>query len=64
MLPARVRRVVEHLLPWYDPIVEARRHAWTEAISRRSIAARIEAEHATDRVRTAYQRYADVVDRR
>lgn len=53
-IPERVRRVVETLLPWYDPTVEARRHAHTEEVRRRSIAARVEAED----VRAAYLEYS------
>ena len=53
-IPDRVRRMVERLLPWYDPTVEARRTAHSEDVHRRSIAARIEAED----VRAAYLDYA------
>lgn len=57
-----IRRLIERILPWYDPEEEARRDARTEAIRRRSIAARITLEQLTPeaqkRIRTAYIAYA------
>lgn len=53
------RRLVERLLPWYDPEVERRRAANTEELRQRSIRARIEAE----RVRDAYLAYAERLER-
>lgn len=50
MVPKRIRRFVENLLPWFDPAVEAQRAERTEAIRRRSISARVNAEQ----VRAAY----------
>lgn len=55
----RFRFAIERLLPWFDPAEKARRDARTEAIRRRSIAARIQ----TERVREAYRRAADRVER-
>ena len=56
------RRLIERLLPWYDVEEEARRAARTEAIRRRSIAARISIEQlspeAQRRIRLAYLAYA------
>lgn len=55
----RLRTIVERLLPWFDPAEKARRDARTEAIRRRSIAVRIH----TERVRDAYRKAADRVER-
>jgi hypothetical protein len=66
VLRARLRRLVEDWLPWYDHDAEAKRSARTEAIRLRSIAARREAERVIDgseRIRRAYKRYADGFDR-
>lgn len=52
---SRVHRIIERLLPWFDPAEKARRDARTEAIRQRSIAVRIHTEH----VRAAYRRAAD-----
>jgi hypothetical protein len=38
-------RLVERLLPWFDPEAEAIRNARSEAIRKRAIAARIRSEH-------------------
>lgn len=43
-----LRRAIERALPWYDVEEEARRDAHTEAIRRRSIAARIRLERLSD----------------
>lgn len=48
---SRWHRLIEMLLPWYDPATERRRNEHTEAIRRDAIAARIKAE----RVREAYR---------
>jgi hypothetical protein len=67
VLRARLRRLIEDWLPWYDHDAEAKRSARTEAIRVRSIAARREAERViagSDRIRVAYLRYADGVERR
>lgn len=48
---AHWHRLVERLLPWWDPEVERKRDERTEAIRQRSIAARIDAE----RTRVAYR---------
>lgn len=50
-----LHRLVEKLLPWYDPVVEERRNQRTEAIRRRSIAARIGAEELTSDLRSGYR---------
>jgi len=67
MIPTRVRRVVERLLPWYDVAEERRRNERTEAIRQISIGIRIDAEHRLARlhqVRHAYRTYADGLHRR
>lgn len=60
MLPDRVRRFVEQVLPWYDPQQERLRAERIEAMRLRSIRARIEAE----RIRAGYIAYADRLTRR
>ena len=55
-----LRRLIERLLPWFDPTVEAARNARTEGIRQRSIAARIAAEQ----VRLAYMVAAERARRR
>ena len=55
-----IRRLIEHILPWYDVKVEAARNARTEGIRQRSIAARIAAEE----VRMAYLIAAERARRR
>lgn len=63
-----LRRAIERRLPWFDPDEAARRDERTEAIRRRSIAARISAEQLTpeaiERVRHAYAIYAAVMKQR
>jgi hypothetical protein len=51
---SRWRALVERVLPWFDPVVEARRNERTERIRRDAIAARMRAEE----VREAYRRSA------
>ena len=72
MIPNRVRRIVELLLPWYDPAEERRRDEKTEAVRQISIHARIESEQrvAADprlspskRIRAGYTQYANGVKR-
>lgn len=64
----RFRRAIERAIPWFDPDEAARRDARTEAIRRRSIAARLSAEQLTPeaigRVRHAYAIYAAVMKQR
>ena len=55
-----IRRFIEHVLPWYNPKVEAVRDARTERIRQGSIAARIAAEE----VRMAYMVAAERARRR
>ena len=57
MVPESVRRIVERILPWYDPELEARRDARTEGIRQRSIRARIAAEAIRDR----YERFDRII---
>lgn len=57
MVPESVRRIVERILPWYDPELEARRDARTEGIRLRSIRARIAAEAIRDR----YERFDRII---
>lgn len=45
-LRERVRAILERLLPWYDPDLEARRDHRSRAIHRYSIAARQAVERA------------------
>ena len=47
---SRWHRLIELLLPWYDPNLERKRNERTEAIRRDAIAARMKAEQ----VREAY----------
>ena len=63
-----VRRLVELLLPWFDPVRERRRDRHTEAIRLRSIASRKRAEkviaeyrQATDAAGQAGERVIDEV---
>jgi uncharacterized protein (DUF39 family) len=57
--------MVERWVPWFDRSEAAQRDARTEAIRRRSIAARITVEQLTpeaiERVRKAYEAYAAAV---
>lgn len=59
MVRNAVRRFVERMLSWYDPATEARRDARSEAIQKRSIAARVKASE----VRAAYRATADELHR-
>lgn len=63
MVPARVRRLVETLLPWYDRAAEARHDERSDYIHQRSIAVRISSEQTIrqgrDRIRAAYALYGD-----
>ena len=59
-LPDRFRRLVEWMLPWYDPEQEAARDARSEAIRQRSVAARINSE----RIRQDYAAAAKRIQRR
>lgn len=68
MVPARIRRLVEDLVPWYDRAEEARHDERTRYIRDRSIQIRQHVEHqiairGSDRIRRAYQAYADGVER-
>ena len=68
-LPDRLRRLVERMLPWYDPELEARRAAESKAMHARSIAVRQQAErdlaHASAAsIRHAYQAYGHRVSGR
>jgi hypothetical protein len=67
VLRARLRRLVEDWLPWYDHDAEAKRSARTEAI-RSALdrgAPRGRARHRRQRSDPrAYLRYADGVERR
>lgn len=66
MVPARIRRWIEDVVPWFDRVAEARKAQRTEAIRQRSISARIEAERVIlegDRIRRAYRAYGDALDR-
>jgi hypothetical protein len=61
---SRVRALVDRLMPWYDAAVEARVHHDVKRTIAASTAARHRAERAiehteSDRVRRAYQAYAD-----
>lgn len=64
----RIRSAIERAIPWFDPEEAARRDERTEAIRRRSIAARITVEQLTpeaiDRVRHAYGVYAAAMKQR
>lgn len=59
MIPSSIRRLIERILPWYDPEYERLRDRRTESMRQRSVKARIEAEH----VRAAYLEYADRLER-
>lgn len=56
---SRWHRLVERLLPWYDPKAEEVRNARTEEVRLRAIAARIGAE----KVRADYLQAATVLER-
>ena len=71
MIPTRVRRVIEDLLPWYDRAAEARHDERTRYIHERSIAIRQEVERrielshskGAERIRSAYRAYGNGLDR-
>lgn len=60
LVPSRWHRLIERILPWYDPESERRRDERTEDIRQRAISARINAEN----VRHSYREYANRLDRR
>lgn len=49
----RLREWVDSMLPWYEPVAEARRDRRTEAIRQRSIASRLRVERVIDAYRAA-----------
>lgn len=53
---SRWHRLIEALLPWYDPTVEAARDERTAKIRREAIAARVTAEQVREAYRAAGQR--------
>jgi hypothetical protein len=59
MVPDKVRRVLEDLLPWYDRAAEARHDERSDYIHERSIEVRIQNEEAItagrNRIRDAYK---------
>ncbi len=59
MVPGRLRRLVENLLPWYDRAAEARHDERSDYIHSRSIEVRVQSENVIkagkDRIRAAYQ---------
>jgi hypothetical protein len=57
-----LHRIVERILPWYDPAEAQQRRAETERVRRRSIAARLAIE-ATRDVPKRYERFDGVVRR-
>jgi hypothetical protein len=66
MIPARLRRLVEFLLPWYNSAEEARHNERTEYIRQRSIAVRMDAEarlQGSARIRRAYREYGKELHR-
>jgi len=67
MVPPRIRRIVETLLPWYDRAAEARHDERSDYIHKRSIAVRVESERTLkagrDRIRDAYALYGDTFRR-
>ena len=68
-LPDRFRRLVERMLPWYDPELEARRAAESKALHAQSIAVRQQAERdlanaSASSIRNAYGAYGHRVNRR
>lgn len=68
MIPGSLRRLVETLLPWYDRAAEARHDQRSHRIHARAIEVRVESEKVIgtgrDRIRLAYQQYADGMKRR
>ena len=73
MVPDRVRRLIEDLLPWYDRAAEARHDERTQYIHDRSIEIRKAVEVLTgddghrpgpsERIRSAYRAYGNGIDR-
>lgn len=68
MIPGRVRRLAESLLPWYDTASEARHAERSDYIHQRSIQVRIESEgvirNGQDRIRAAYALSAQRLEKR
>lgn len=58
MVPERIRRFVEHVLPWYDPELERQRAARSAALAARGDRARDAA------LRAGYSAYGRRLDRR
>jgi hypothetical protein len=50
------RRLVEQLLPWYDPAAETIRNVKTEAVRQRAIRQRVHVERVIDQYREADDR--------
>ena len=68
-VPDRFRRLIETLLPWYDPDLEAMRAQRSEAIHAQSIAVRQQAERelanaSAASIRRAYRAYGHRVNGR
>ena len=68
-VPDRLRRLVERMLPWYDPDLEAMRARRTESIHAKSIAVRQQAERelanaSAASIRKAYRAYGHRVNGR
>ena len=53
MIGDRLRRIVERLLPWYDPEDAARHNRRSRRIHLHSISVRIQAEHVIESYRRA-----------
>jgi hypothetical protein len=51
-----VRRLIERMLPWYDPTLEQLRDRRTEAVRRRAIAQRIRVERVISQYHEADER--------
>lgn len=60
---SRFRRLVERMLPWYDPDDTRRRNERTERVRQRAIASRLRAEAASRAIRADYASYAARVRR-
>lgn len=52
-MASRWRKLIERMLPWFDPLMERQRDRRSEAIARRSTAARMRAERVIEDYRTA-----------
>lgn len=67
MIPDRVRRAAERLLPWYDLDEVARHNERSDYIHDRSIQVRVEAEGVIrvgrDRIRAAYALVGERLER-